>query len=452
MNRIIFKSNIIISRKEITILLIAIILIMTLSCTDEGRETTPNIIIILADDLGYGGIGCYGNNEINTPNLDLLASKGIKFIDFHSNGPVCTPTRAALLTGKYQQKSGLEGVLYVRGTTRETGLDTAEITIADLLNSEGYETAIMGKWHLGYNEKYNPVYNGFSEFYGYRSGNIDYHSHFDNSGIYDWYHNLNIFKEQGYVTDLITRHSVDFIERNQGKPFFLFISHEAPHVPFQGRNDSAYRFPDKEFTYYGPVNDRKRAYKEMVEVLDEGVGTVMEALRNADLFDNTFIFFLSDNGGLQDYGHNGNLHGAKTELYEGGHRVPAIACWKEKIKSGISKDVLMSFDLFPTIMAICGIDLPEELNLDGVDFSFVLFEQGSLEERDLFWKYKKQKAIRSGNMKLLITDKDTLLFNLDLDVEEKHDVGYKNEEIMMSLKNKLRRWDNEISDYKLKTK
>jgi len=323
------------------------------SCACKVKsDTKPNIILIMADDLGYGGIGCYGNENIKTPNLDLLASEGLRFTDFHSNGPVCTPTRAALLTGQYQQRSGMEGVIYVNGETRKVGMDTTVTTIADILKNYGYETGIFGKWHLGYKKIFNPVNNGFNKFIGYISGNIDYHSHYDNAGIFDWYHNLDSIHENGYVTDLITHHSIEFIIRNQENPFFMFISHEAPHVPFQGRTDPGFRFPKKEFSYYGPVEDRERAYKEMVEVMDEGIGLVINTLKETNLLDRTLVIFISDNGGLKGYGDNGILKGAKTTLYEGGHRVPAIVNWPGKIEKGISDDLILSFDLFTELLAL----------------------------------------------------------------------------------------------------
>jgi arylsulfatase A len=421
------------------------------TCRNDQHGPRPNIIVIMADDLGYGGIGCYGNTEIRTPNLDELASKGIRFTDFHSNGSVCTPTRAALLTGQYQQRSGMEGVIYVKGETRRIGMSPSVSTIAEILNDKGYTTAIVGKWHLGYDGEFNPVNQGFDEFFGYRSGNIDYHSHYDNAGIYDWYHNLDTLIEEGYVTDLITSHAVHFIEDNKDRPFFLYIAHESPHVPFQGRTDPGYRYPDREFTYFGPVSDRERAYREMVEVLDEGIGNIIEILKRDDLLENTFLFFLSDNGGLAGYGDNGILRGAKTSLFEGGHRVPAIAYWKGKISIAVSDEFIMSFDLFPTILSICGLEIPGNLKLDGMDFSSVLFDQQELSERIVFWRYRDQKVARRGNMKLIITKNDTMMFDLSSDVGERLDLSSHHMEIKRFLLESLEDWEKEMDLYPLKT-
>lgn len=203
------------------------LLFLLCNCQNEStkeptkqRSTQPNLVLIMADDLGYQGIGCFGNDLIKTPNLDQMAKEGLLFTDFHANGAVCTPTRAALLTGRYQQRAGLEGVIYARGATRETGLSTTEYTLANALKSAGYATAITGKWHLGYRKEFNPTHYGFDEFYGYVSGNVDFHTHFDNSGVYDWWHNLDTIQETGYATDLITEHAINFIKKIKTNPFF----------------------------------------------------------------------------------------------------------------------------------------------------------------------------------------------------------------------------------------
>lgn len=428
-------------------ILLIVVMIPTLfacSASPSSQPAQPNIILIMADDLGYGGLSSYGDPGYETPNIDGLAQKGLKFTNFYANAPVCTPTRAALLTGRYQQRSGLEGVIYVSGETRQTGMAHEEITIAELLKEDGYQTGIMGKWHLGYKKKYNPVHQGFDQFYGYVSGNIDYHSHYDNAGIYDWWHNTDSLYEEGYSTDLITEHSLDFIENNKDQPFFLNVAHEAPHVPFQGRTDSAYRFPDKDFSYYGPVEDQHRAYADMMRAMDEGVGRIMEKVKQEGLQDNTLIIFFSDNGGLEGYGDNGPLRGYKTSLWEGGIRVPAIAWWPGKIDSGTTDQVAMSFDFFPTVLELASVEKPDTLNLDGVDLSPVLFEGEPLPERELFWRYRGQKAVRNGPWKLMITENDTLLFNLEQDLAEQNDRSEQHPENVDRMMKKLSDWQQEV--------
>lgn len=404
----------------------------------------------MADDLGYQGIGCFGNDLIKTPNLDQMAKEGLLFTDFHANAAVCSPTRAALLTGRYQQRAGLEGVIYARGATRETGLPTAEYTLANALKSAGYATAITGKWHLGYRTAFNPTHYGFDEFYGYVSGNVDFHTHFDNSGVYDWWHNLDTIQETGYATDLITEHAVDFIEKNKDQPFFLYVPHQAPHVPFQGRNDPGYRYADNKFTYYGPVEDTDRAYIEMVEVMDEGIGKIRQTLKKLKLEENTLVVFISDNGG-EAFGHNGSLKGSKGSLWEGGHRVPAIAHWKGKINPGLSQATVMSFDWMPTFMALAKANSPDNLRLDGLDLSDHLFHKKALPPRNLFWKYRKEKVIRQNQYKLLVNEKETLLYDLDKDLGEYHNLATKQPQLVTDLEKLLTEWETEMNQVPQKT-
>ena len=428
---------------------ILIISFLLLSCNNK-KSNPPNIVIIMSDDLGYGGIGSYGNKEILTPNLDFLANNGIKFNDFHSNGTVCTPTRSSLITGLYPQKTGLEGVIYAKGKTRSYGLDSNLVTIADVFKENNYNTAIVGKWHLGYEQKFNPVYFGFDEFYGYVSGNIDFHTHRDGAGYHDWYHNKKKVIEKGYSTDLITKHSANFINKNKNKPFFLFVSHEAPHVPFQGRNDPGFRFSPEESDYYGPVKDTKRAYKEMVEIMDEGIGVIINTLKNNELLKNTFIFFLSDNG-AREFGHNGVLRGNKGSLFEGGIRVPAIAYWKSRINKKVSNDLLTTFDLFPTITSIASIKKPNIL-IDGKDFSEILFSDKKVNiNRKLFWRYRGEKVYRNKKYKLLLTKTDTLLFDMENDIGEKNNLKIKNHSLIKNFIDEINDWEIEMSNYNIIT-
>lgn len=410
-----------------------------------SAERPPNLILIMADDLGYAGIGCFGNPEIKTPNLDRLADRGLRLTNYYANSTVCTPTRAALLTGRYQQRCGLEGVIYVKGPTRQVGMPQSEVTLAEVLKKEGYATGIMGKWHLGYQSAYFPTQQGFDEFYGYVSGNIDFHSHYDNAGIYDWWYNQDSLIEEGYVTDLITQHSIDFIRKNREKPFFLYVPHEAPHAPFQGRHDPGYRYPGRDFSYYGPVEDKMAAYREMVEIMDEGIGQIIKTLEQLALDQNTLIVFVSDNGAEQNYGHNGNLRGWKTNLFEGGIRVPGIAHWPGKISAGVSDTPVMSFDWMPTFMTLSGATLPAGLELDGEDLSPLLLRQQPLSSRSLFWRYRGQKVIREGNWKLLVDqEQGTMLFNLQTDPGETTNLAAAQPERVERLRQQLEKWEKEV--------
>lgn len=417
-------------------------------CKDQSalsESAPPNLILIMADDLGHAGIGSFGNTEIRTPHLDRMAAEGIRFTHYYANSTVCTPTRAALLTGRYQQRSGMEGVIYVKGPTRDLGMAPAEITLAEVLKDQGYATGIMGKWHLGYDKAFFPTEQGFDEFYGYVSGNIDFHSHYDNAGIYDWWHNRDSLVEEGYVTDLITEHALEFIEQHQAGPFFLYLPHEAPHAPFQGRNDTGYRFPGEEFSYYGPAEDKMATYGEMVEVMDEGIGKILERLEALELTENTLVVFVSDNGAEQNYGHNGNLRGWKTNLFEGGIRVPGLAWWPGHIAPATSDNPVMSFDWMPTFLALARANTPDGLELDGQNISSLLLEGTPLPDRPLFWRYRKQKVVQDAGWKLLVDqEQGTMLFNLQNDPNETTDLAAEQPERVQQMEQQLVAWEQDV--------
>ncbi|MEM8967968.1 MAG: sulfatase-like hydrolase/transferase [Bacteroidota bacterium] len=416
---------------------------------DEFQK--PNFVIIMADDLGYGDLGCYGHPTYQTPNLDSMAANGLRFTDYHSNGAVCSPTRAALLTGKYQQLVGMEGVIYVRGETRQTGLDTTTITFAELLKPSDYTTGMLGKWHLGYRPEFNPIHQGFDFFRGYVSGNIDYHSHYDNAGIYDWWNGLDSVSETGYVTDLISKHAKNFIRENQKNPFCLYIAHEAPHWPYQGRNDPPDRFPHTEFKSLGSREDYAGAYQEMVEVMDESVGEVLAILDSLNLSENTLVFFCSDNGAVDSLGNNGILRGHKTQLWEGGHRVPAIAYWPGTITPGATDATVLSMDVLPTILSLASEKLPPDLMTTGVDFSPVIIQQEKLPERTTFWRYRQQWAARQGDWKLLIRGDSTYLFNLQQDMAEQQNLATQYPEKVEELLDTLSQWETMVEQVPQRT-
>jgi len=429
------------------LLVICLLLITIFGCT---KQRQPNIILIMADDLGYGDLGCYGASHLQTPNIDRLADSGIRFLDYHSNGTVCSPTRAALMTGRYQQRSGIEGVVTAAGH-RHTGLPADEYTIADYLGSIGYSTGITGKWHLGYDTAFSPVNNGFDYFRGYVSGNVDYHSHIDQTGYYDWWRNKDTLIEEGYVTDLITNAAIQFIREKKDSPFFLYVAHEAPHYPYQGRQDKADRTIGGEFPNQGSRQDIENAYREMIEAMDEGVGEIFSVLEKTGMLENTFLFFCSDNGANAN-GSNYPLRGFKGRLWEGGHRVPAIAYWKDHLESGTNDEIILSMDLFPTIISIAGKKQPDNLDFDGRDFSQSLFSGIALQEHPVFWRFKSQRAIRKGPWKLLVDDEDVFLYNLKTDPGEGEDLKEKYPAISDTLLVLLDQWSEEMDIYSARTK
>ncbi len=410
-----------------------------------GGEDPPNIILIMADDLGYGDVGCYGNKIINTPHIDALAKEGMRFTDFHSNGPMCSPTRAALLTGRYQQRCGIEGVL---GWDHDIGMAPEEVTFAEVLKPSGYAVGIFGKWHVGYVGNFGPVKQGFDTFVGYSGGCLDYQSHIDRLGNPDWWRDDKLVAEEGYVTDLLTDHGVEFIEKNKDNPFCLYVPHLAVHFPYQGRHDKADRTIGKAWhdLKRGRRKDRKGAYKEMVEALDDGVGKIVAAVRRLGLERKTLIMFFSDNGAYNDVGSNGPLAGQKGRLLEGGHRVPGIAWWPGRIRAGaVSDQTVMTMDIFPTMLAMSGATLPDGLKLDGVSLLPLLLEGSDLPQRALFWRHRKEWAIRKGPWKLLATGEDLRLLNLDDDIAEQNNLADAKPEMVKAMHAEFLEWEKDVT-------
>ena len=417
----------------------------------ENEVKRPNIILIMADDLGYNDLGCYGSQRIKSPNIDELAAKGIQFTDYHSNGVVCSPTRAALLTGKYQQRTGIEGVITAKNH-RHTGLGKDHLTMAEYLKTHGYQTGIFGKWHLGYDTTYSPLNHGFDIFRGFVSGNVDYHSHIDQTGHYDWWFGKDTIIEKGYTTDLITKHSVSFIKNNQENPFFLYIAHEAPHSPYQGRNDTAERTVDGEFVIQGAREDRAVAYQEMIWAMDEGIGKIISCLDNNNLLEETFIFFCSDNG-ANKVGSNDPLRGYKGQVWEGGHRVPAIAYWKNHTYSGKNNQPVMSMDIYPTIVDLMGDNKSLHLKSDGHSFLPLLRDKDAeMIDRRLFWRFgDNKKAARFKQWKYVKLNQQEYLFNLAIDLEEENNLMDSLPEKADDLKTSLADWEEKMSSYKIRT-
>ena len=410
-------------------------------------DRAPNIILIVADDMGYGDASCYGSPAIHTPGLDAMAAGGVRFTDFHSNGAVCSPTRAALLTGRYQQRCGIDGVIRARGQ-RHLGMPLQETTFAEVLKGAGYKTALFGKWHLGYERRFNPVQRGFDEFRGFVSGNVDYRSHIDQAGYEDWWNDDALTPEDGYTTDLVTEHGLRFIEQSREGPFCLYLAHECPHYPYQGPNDAAFRTPGNPEPVRGPRLDQDRAYVEMMQSMDSGIGRIVDRVRSLGLEDDTFIFFFSDNG-PDGPGSSGPLRGRKATVWEGGHRVPAIAYWPGRLPREAVSDVpAMSMDLFPTLAAVAGVDLRSDLALDGQSLLPALDGEASQPDRALFWRHAGQTAARYGNWKLVLDapdGPDIGLYDLEADLGEAQNLAGERPDLVASLRARLRDWESDVS-------
>lgn len=409
----------------------------------------PNIVLIMADDLGFADLGSYGGDRIPTPHLDALAAGGLRFTDYHANGPVCSPTRAALLTGRYQQRAGIDEVVYAdpaRGHRETHGLLLREVTFAEQLRAAGYRTGIMGKWHLGYAKAFNPLHHGFDEFRGYVSGNVDFHSHVDGAGFKDWWHDLEPTDEPGYTTHLITRHALRFIEANRARPFCLYVAHEAVHYPYQGPGDAPIRRagakPGKED--YSP-DHIARAYREMLQEMDRGVGEIVALLARLELDRSTLVIFCSDNGATRE-GNNGPLRGHKGSLWEGGHRVPGIFHWPGTIRPGVSAATALGMDLMPTLLELAGASLPAGHTLDGVSLVPALLHRQALPARRLFWAYAGHHAVRDGPWKLLIERGGSpQLFHLDRDLGEKTDLAAQEPAKVRELQAALAAWKTDVT-------
>lgn len=416
----------------------------------------PNIVLIMADDLGYGDLGCYGHPTNRTPHLDRLAAGGLRFTDFHSNGPMCTATRAALLTGRYQHRFGrmFEGAL--GDADYDRGLPLGTPTMASILQQGGYATAMYGKWHLGFHPPHMPTRFGFDEFRGIVHGDSDHHSHVDRSGRQGWWHNETSANEPGYAADVLTRHSVAFIEKNRQRPFFLYLPHLSIHFPWQGPRDAGYRELGRDYNNASKLGDLASKdigalAKAMVEHLDTCVGQVLAALKRNGVLQNTLVIFTSDNGGYLTYeggyhniSSNGPLRGQKTEVYEGGHRVPAIASWPGRIRPGVTAATAASFDLFPTFAEVAGV-ATRGLPLEGASLQSVFLERRPLAERTLFWRIRTHRAARRGPWKLVqIGNQPPELYDLRNDISETRNLAASQTALTRELTSALAAWEQNV--------
>jgi arylsulfatase A-like enzyme len=435
-----------------------------LQAQQTGNPPKPNIILIVADDLGYGDLGLYGG-KTPVPQLSAMAREGMRFTDFHTNGAVCSPTRAALLTGRYQQRMGIE--IPLNETDLGLGDEKAkgEITIAQYLHDAGYYTGIVGKWHLGRSAAQSPVNYGFDDFWGGLHGSSDYISKVTTGGNYDWWHNKERVQEAGYNTTLITEHALQFLNDHKQQPFFLYIAHNAIHFPWQTPSDTASR---KQGSHYGDVNgvynklgqhapaEVSHVISIMIQELDNSVGRVMQKLKELKLDKNTLVFFCSDNGGIVSYkggysmiSSNKPFRGGKGNVYEGGHRVPAIAWWPGRIKAGqVSDQTIMTMDIAPTIMELAGIDQPSANSLnkiDGHSISNLLFHNKHLSPRKLFWRHRSGYAVRDDQWKLVLNEKDPPeLYDLANDPGESKNIASKHASLVEQLIQDLETWKQDV--------
>ncbi|MCQ2147204.1 MAG: sulfatase-like hydrolase/transferase [Bacteroidales bacterium] len=414
--------------------------------------SSPNVIIILADDMGYAGVTCFGGENLTTPNIDALYAQGLACTNFHA-APVSSATRVQLLTGCYQQKVGLNGVCSAVG--KKDGLcPQTNPAFVKQLQAAGYATGIYGKWHLGLDESLNPVEHGFDDFRGFLIGNIDLVSHRDRFNKLDWMHNKLSEDEPGkYATYLINDHSVDFIHQNADKPFFLFVSHGAIHVPMVGPNDPTTRDGKDICSYRNdtdmPVPEYQRVYREMVKSIDDGVGQIMQALKEENLLENALVIFMSDNGAEQiateKYpGANGAFRSWKGTTFEGGTRVPAIFSMPGTVKPGVNNDLMSTMDIMPTILQMCGIDYKTD-SIDGKSLLQTLKKGKKVSDRKLFSANMSYTSLIDGKWKLVWSPDGTFLFDIKKDPKETTDLSQKYTKKASAMKDEILSWWNDCA-------
>lgn len=369
----------------------------------------PNIVFILADDLGYADVSCYGRPDLSTPNIDGLAARGTRFVQAYANSAVCSATRTALITGRYQDRLdiGLDEPL----AGRDTGLPPDHPTLPSLLRKAGYGTTLVGKWHLGLLPKYGPLQSGYDHFYGFRGGACDYYDHADSL----WDGDVKIH-DAGYLTDLLGTHAVDVVNgyAKAGKPFLLSLHFNAPHWPWEAPGDEAESKRLAGHSHFDFDGGSQKTYERMIEELDLQVGRVVQALHANGIAENTIIIFTSDNGG-ERYADTWPFTGRKTELLEGGLRIPAIVSWPKHIPMAqTTNQVGISMDWLPTLLAAAGAAPDPAYPSDGINLLPMLAGSASPVPRKLFWRYKgnAQRAVRDGDMKYLKILDNTFLFNV----------------------------------------
>jgi arylsulfatase A-like enzyme len=394
--------------------------------------TRPNFIFIVADDLGYADLGCYGGRGFDgkgrdsvSPQLDALATNGLRFTNGYANSPVCSPTRFGMITARYQYRlrGGSDEPISIRHrNTPHLGLAPEHPTLPSLLRDAGYRTALIGKWHLGFPPQYGPLKSGYEEFFGCMSGGVNYFTHAGSNGEPDLYEGEAETQSNEYLTDAISRRAVDYVKRQQaGQPFMMSLHYTAPHWPWETRDDRNLPKERKENMFHlngGNIH----TYHRMIHHMDEGIGWV-QALRETGQLDNTLIVFTSDNGG-ERFSDNWPLVGGKMDLTEGGIRVPYIVHWPAGLGQAagqVSQQLCMTMDWSATLMDLGGAQPHPDYPIDGVSMAPVLRQPDSSFERPLFWrmKHRDQQACRLGDWKYLKVDEHEYLFNLAEDARER---------------------------------
>lgn len=422
---------------------------------DRTAADKPNVIIILTDDQGYADVGFNGSTEIPTPGIDRIAKNGVVFTSGYVSYAVCGPSRAGLLTGRYQDKFGFAKNPLMAPKDSLMGLPLSEETLGAAMKKAGYATVAFGKWHMGVHPTLRPNKRGFDEFYGFLSGG---HRYFpedftlqdieQSKSQYDAYNtkllrNTERVEETEYLTDALSREAVDFVQRHQKEPFFMYLAYNAPHAPMEATEKYLNRFLH--------IKDiKRRTYAAMVSAVDDGVGTLLDKLEELELDDNTLVFFLSDNGGptAHNAADNAPLRGFKGDFFEGGVRVPFAVQWKGVIPEGIRYDnPVISLDIFSTAVALAKVTPKNEL--DGVNLiPYLTGENNGIPHQELYWRnYDTQKfAIRTINSKQILKKDETYLFDIQKDIAEKINLAATQAERVKALENMIKTWEKSLMD------
>jgi arylsulfatase A-like enzyme len=440
----------------------------SLPASQANRSQKPNIVFLYADDMGFGDLGCFGNQEVKTPHLDRMASEGMRLTDFHVTAPICCPSRSGFLTGRYPQRNGLftnirndmvnyghrySRLEYATSPEMTQGLDPREVTIAQALKRAGYTTGVVGKWDSGRDDPYLPLQRGFDFFYGFANTGIDYWTH-ERYGVPSMFRGNQLIKEKGYATELFRREVLRLIDENKNRPFFLYVPFNAPHGPsnFEKTGPQA---PEEYIRLYGdPPGTARMRYLANITCLDAAAGAILQRLKQQGLDDNTLVIFATDNGATS-IGRNKPFRGWKGEMYEGGIRVPCIARWPGRIRPGGSSDEFTStLDMLPTFLGLAGAQPPPNVKLDGFDILPVLTQGAVSPRKEQFWELRGARAARVDDWKwILETKRGELpldnapgeLYDLSADPGEQRDFAKARPDVLKRVRERWVDWMNEMA-------
>lgn len=424
----------------------------------QTPQRPPNIVLIVSDDQGYRDLGCCGSPDIKSPHLDALAARGVRLTDYYVTWPACTPSRGSILTGRYPQRNGLYDMIrndmvnyghkfteveYALSPEMTLGMDLREVMISQPLAQAGYACGVFGKWDGGRARRFLPLQRGFDTYFGFANTGIDYWTH-ERYGVPSMFRGNQRVKEEGYATDLFRREALRFVRDNLHRPFFLYLPFNAPHGA-SNLEHSGVQAPQEYISMYPNAKNEKQAtHMAAITCMDAAIGEVLQAIKAAGQEDNTIVIFQSDNGGAGP-GDNSPLRGNKGQMFDGGIRVPCIVSWPGRLPQGaVSHELLTSLELFPTLLAVAGVQPPKDVTLDGFNMLPTLRGEVKSPRKEMFWQRRLDKAARVGNYKWLVSGNNTGLFDLSTDIGEQHDLSQEKPEILAQVQARFAAWENEM--------